>query len=42
MKSIDQDANRWPELVEFLQSSYEGAANLAGWDRRSLEREQSK
>ena len=26
-------------LMEFLQSSYEAASNLAGWDRRSLERE---
>jgi hypothetical protein len=26
-------------LLEFLQSSYEEAANLARWDRRSLERE---
>jgi hypothetical protein len=25
-------------LMEFLQSSYEAAANLAGWDRKSLER----
>jgi hypothetical protein len=25
-------------LLEFLQSTYEAAANLAGWDRRSLER----
>jgi hypothetical protein len=25
-------------LIEFLESSYEAAANLAGWDRRSLER----
>lgn len=25
-------------LIEFLQSSYEEAANLAGWDRGSLER----
>jgi hypothetical protein len=26
-------------LVEFLESSYQAAANLAGWDRRLLERE---
>ena len=25
-------------LLEFLQSTYEAAANLAGWDRKSLER----
>jgi hypothetical protein len=26
-------------LLEFLQTTYETAANLAGWDRKSLERE---
>ncbi len=26
-------------LLEFLQSSYEAAADLAGWDREALERE---
>ncbi len=26
-------------LLEFLQSSYEAAADLAGWDRRALERD---
>jgi hypothetical protein len=26
-------------LLEFLQTTYEAAANLAGWDRRSLERD---
>lgn len=26
-------------LLEFLQSTYEAAANLAGWDRKSLERD---
>ena len=25
-------------LLEFLQSTYEAAANLAGWDRTALER----
>ena len=25
-------------LLEFLQTTYEAAANLAGWDRASLER----
>jgi hypothetical protein len=25
-------------LMEFLQSSYEAAATLAGWDRKALER----
>jgi len=26
------------KLMEFLQSTYEAGANLAGWDRASLER----
>ncbi len=26
-------------LLDFLQSTYEAAANLAQWDRRSLERD---
>ena len=25
-------------LLEFLQTTYEAAANLAGWDRAALER----
>ena len=25
-------------LLQFLQSTYEAAANLAGWDRKALER----
>lgn len=29
-------------LLEFLQSSYEAAAKLAGWDRASLERSLEK
>ena len=28
-------------LLDFLQSTYEGAANLAGWDRDALERNES-
>ncbi len=28
-------------LLEFLQSTYEAAANLAAWDRRALERQQA-
>jgi hypothetical protein len=28
-------------LMEFLQSTYEAAAELAGWDRRALERSAS-
>jgi hypothetical protein len=31
---------RWPELaflLAFFQSTYEGAAELAGWDREALE-----
>jgi hypothetical protein len=26
------------EILEFAQSTYEAGANLAGWDRASLER----
>jgi len=26
-------------LLEFLQSTYEAAANLGGWDRAALERD---
>lgn len=33
-KAKDPDAT----LLQFLQSTYEAAANLAGWDRRALER----
>ena len=33
-QSEDPDAT----LLEFLQTTYEAAADLAGWDRRSLER----
>jgi hypothetical protein len=29
-------------LMQFLQSTYEAGANLAGWDRRSLERDVSR
>ena len=29
------------KLMEFLQSTYEAGANLAGWDRASLERKVS-
>jgi hypothetical protein len=29
-------------LMEFLQSTYEAAANLAKWDRKALERQTSK
>ena len=32
--SSDPDAT----LMEFLQSTYEAAADLAGWDRAALER----
>lgn len=40
LKYDDLRAETSPDgaLIEFLQSSYEAAANLAGWDRRSLER----
>jgi hypothetical protein len=41
LKYDDLHAESSPDdaLLEFLQTSYESAANLAGWDRRSLERE---
>jgi hypothetical protein len=41
LKYDDLHAEASPDgaLLEFLQSSYQEAANLAGWDRRSLERE---
>jgi hypothetical protein len=41
LKYDDLRAESSPDdaLMEFLQSSYETASNLAGWDRRSLERE---
>jgi hypothetical protein len=26
-------------ILDFLQSTYEAAANTAGWDRKALERE---
>jgi hypothetical protein len=41
LKYDDLRAEACPDdaLVEFLQTSYENAANLAGWDRRALERE---
>jgi hypothetical protein len=41
LKYDDLRAESSPDdaLMEFLESTYEAAANLAGWDRRSLERE---
>lgn len=41
LKYDDLRAESAPDdaLLEFLQSSYAEAANLAGWDRKSLERE---
>lgn len=41
LKYDDLRAESSPDdaLLQFLQTSYENAANLAGWDRRSLERE---
>ena len=41
LKYDDLRAEASPDgaLLEFLQSSYEQAANLGGWDRKSLERE---
>jgi len=40
----DARASASPEaaLMEFMQSTYEAGADLAGWDRASLERESSK
>ncbi|MGD2116568.1 MAG: DUF5996 family protein, partial [Acidobacteriota bacterium] len=35
-RASDPDA----ALLEFLQSTYEAAAELAGWDRAALEREE--
>ena len=32
------DASPAAALMEFLESTYEAAANLAGWDRSQLER----
>jgi hypothetical protein len=41
LKYDDLRAESSPDdaLVEFLESSYAAAADLAGWDRRALERE---
>jgi len=36
---VRQAASPDDTLLEFLQSTYEAAANLGKWDRRSLERE---
>ncbi|HVW87781.1 MAG TPA: DUF5996 family protein [Bryobacteraceae bacterium] len=37
--AVRQSSSPDRTLLEFLQSTYEAAANLAGWDRASLERE---
>jgi hypothetical protein len=37
--AVRQSSSPDQTLLEFLQSTYEAAANLAGWDRASLERE---
>jgi len=36
---VRADAVPGDRLLEFLQSTYEGAANLAKWDRKALERD---
>ena len=35
---VRMDSSPRKALLEFLQSSYDGAANLAKWDRAELER----
>ena len=35
---VRQSSNPDVTLLEFLQTTYEAAANLAGWDRAALER----
>jgi hypothetical protein len=37
-EAVRQSESPDQTLLEFLQATYEGAANLAGWDRKSLER----
>jgi hypothetical protein len=37
-EAMRRDAPPEAALLEFLQSTYEAAADLAGWDRRALER----
>ncbi|MBA2498594.1 MAG: hypothetical protein H0V30_02600, partial [Chitinophagaceae bacterium] len=37
-EAVRQSADPAKMLVEFLESSYAAAANLAGWDRKELER----
>jgi hypothetical protein len=36
--AVRQSASPDETLLEFLQTTYEAAANLAGWDRAHLER----
>jgi hypothetical protein len=36
--AVRQSESLEQTLLEFLQTTYEAAANLAGWDRNSLER----
>ena len=38
-EDVRRSANPEAELMSFLQSSYDAAANLAEWDRKKLERE---
>jgi hypothetical protein len=37
-EAVRRAASPEAELLDFLQSTYEAAANLGGWDRRALER----
>jgi hypothetical protein len=37
-EDVRQDKSPAESILDFLQSSYEAAANLAGWDRTALER----
>lgn len=38
--AVRESATPDETLLEFLQSTYEAAANLAGWDRKALERDE--
>ena len=37
-EDVQKSASPREMLLDFLQSTYEAAANLAQWDRKSLER----
>jgi hypothetical protein len=40
-QAVQESENPSQTLLEFLRSTYSAAADLAGWDRNSLEREDS-